>query len=117
MQKRLYSDFFIIKRNADGLGGMATYYKVKVERLIGLENGEIIHFGQMDADNEVIIKRKVSCIVGVQDDVHIVKSLIISGLLENIRYMMAGLLQMIQLLDRRLFSIVMCKGGLSKWDY
>ena len=55
----LYSDFFIIKRKSDGLGGMVTYYKTKVGSLTGLEKHEIIHFGYKPAENdEVIIKRK-----------------------------------------------------------
>lgn len=46
----------------------------------------------MDAESdEVIIKRKASYIAGVWDDVHTVKSLILSGFLGNVRYMMAGL--------------------------
>ena len=70
---------------------MATYYKAKVESLIAGENREIIHFGQMDADSDqVIIKRKASCIAGVRNDVHTVESLILSGFLEHVRYMMAG---------------------------
>jgi len=45
----------------------------------------------MDADNdEVIIKRKASYIAGVRNDIHTVKSLILSGFLGNVRYMMAG---------------------------
>ena len=50
----------------------------------------------MDADNdEVIIKRKARYIAGVRDDVYTVKILILSGFLENVRYMMTGLFQMI----------------------
>ena len=91
VQKRLYSDYFIIKRKPDGLGGMATYYKAKVESLAGLENSGIIHFGQMDADNdEVIIKRKASYIADVRDDVRTAESLINQGLSRNVRYMIAG---------------------------
>ena len=45
----------------------------------------------MIADNdEVIIKRKASCIAGVWDDVHTAESLILSGFLRNVRYMRAG---------------------------
>ena len=45
----------------------------------------------MDADSdEVIIKRKASYIAGVRDDVHIAESLILSGFLDNVHYMMAG---------------------------
>ena len=45
----------------------------------------------MDADSdEVIIKRKASYIAGVRNDVHTVESLILSGFLEHVRYMMAG---------------------------
>lgn len=55
------------------------------------ENREIFHFGLMVADNdEVIIKRKASYIAGVRDDVHTAESLILSGFLGNVRYMMAG---------------------------
>ena len=87
----MYSDFFIIKRKSDGLGGVATYYKAKVESLIAGGNREIIHFGWMVADSdEVIIKRKASYIAGIRDDVHAVKSLILSGLLGNVHYMMTG---------------------------
>ena len=79
VQKRLDSDFFIIKRKSDGLGRVATYYKEKAESLAGLDKHEIIHFGQMVADNdEVIIKRKASYIVGVRDDVHMAENLILS---------------------------------------
>ena len=42
-----------------------------------------------DSD-EVIIKRKASYIAGVRDDIHTAESLILSGFLENIRYMMVG---------------------------
>lgn len=46
----------------------------------------------MDANNdEVIIKRKVSYIGDVLDDVHTAESLILSGFSRNIRYMMVGL--------------------------
>lgn len=46
----------------------------------------------MDAESdEVIIKRKASYIAGVRDDVHIAESLILSGFLDNVHYMMAGL--------------------------
>ena len=45
VQKRLDSDFFIIKQKSNGAGGMATYYKVKVESLIEGVNREIFHFG------------------------------------------------------------------------
>ena len=45
VQKRLDSDFFIIKRKSDGVDRVSTYYKAKVEDLMGLENSEIIHFG------------------------------------------------------------------------
>ena len=70
---------------------MATYYKAKVESLAGLENSEIIHFGQMDADSdEVIIKRKASYIAGVRDDVHTAESLILSAFSRNDWYMRAG---------------------------
>ena len=45
----------------------------------------------MVADNdEAIIKRKVSYIADVGDDVHTAKILILSEFLENIRYMMVG---------------------------
>ena len=45
----------------------------------------------MDADSdEVIIKRKASYIAGVRNDVHTVESLILSGFLEHVSYMMAG---------------------------
>ena len=45
----------------------------------------------MDAEiDEVIIKRKASYIAGVRDDVHIAESLILSGFLGNVRYMMTG---------------------------
>ena len=90
VQKRLDSDFFIIKQKSNGAGGMATYYKVKVESLIEGVNREIFHFGQMDADNdEVIIKRKASYIAGVRNDVHTAESLILSGFLGDVRYMRA----------------------------
>ena len=60
------------------------------------ENREIFRFGQMDADNdEVIIKRKSNYIVGVWDDVHTAKSLILLDFLGNVRYMMTGVFQMI----------------------
>lgn len=50
----------------------------------------------MDADNdEVIIKRKSNYIVGVWDDVHTAKSLILFDFLGNVRYMMTGVFQMI----------------------
>ena len=46
----------------------------------------------MDADsNEVIIKRKASYIVGARNDVHTAESLILSGFLGDVRYIMAGL--------------------------
>lgn len=46
----------------------------------------------MVADNdEVIIKRKASYIAGVRDDIYIAESLILSGFLGNVRYMMTGL--------------------------
>ena len=71
---------------------MATYYKAKVESLAGLENSEIFHFGQMDADSdEVIIKRKSWDEATHRNDVHTVKSLTLSGFLGDVRYMMAGL--------------------------
>ena len=55
------------------------------------ENREIFHFRQMVADSdEVIIKRKASYIAGVRDDVHTAKILILSGFLENVRYMMTS---------------------------
>ena len=64
---------------------MATYYKAKVESSAGLENSEIIHFGQMDADSdEVIIKRKAWNEATHQDDVHTAESLILSEFLENV---------------------------------
>ena len=45
----------------------------------------------MDADNdEVIIKRKVSYIADVGDDFHAAESLILSGFLEHVRYMIRG---------------------------
>ena len=92
VQKRLYSDFFIIKRKLDGLGGVPTYYKAKVESLAGPENGEIIHFGQMDADSdEVIVKRKLWSKDTHKYDVHIAESLINQGLLRDVRYIKTGL--------------------------
>ena len=55
------------------------------------ENREIIHFGQMVADNdEVIIKRKSWDEASHRDDVHTAESLILSGFLEHVRYMRAG---------------------------
>ena len=46
----------------------------------------------MVADNdEAIIKRKVSYIADVGDDVHMAESLINQGLSRNVHYMMAGL--------------------------
>ena len=92
VQKRLDSDFFIIKQKSNGAGGMATYYKVKVESLIEGVNREIFHFGQMDADNdEVIIKRKSWDEASHRDDVHTAESLINQGLSRNVRYIMTGL--------------------------
>lgn len=45
----------------------------------------------MVADNdEVIIKRKVSYIAGVRDDIHMAESLILLGFLGNVRYMIVG---------------------------
>ena len=45
----------------------------------------------MVADNdEAIIKRKVSYIADVVDDVHTAESLILSGFLEHVRYMITG---------------------------
>ena len=45
----------------------------------------------MDAESdEVIIKRKASYIADIRDDVHAVESLILSGFLGNVRYMIAG---------------------------
>ena len=45
----------------------------------------------MDADSDyLIIKRKMSYIAGIRNDVHTVKSLINQGLSRNVRYMMAG---------------------------
>ena len=35
----------LIKRKLDGLGGVPTYYKAKVESLAGAEKHEIFHFG------------------------------------------------------------------------
>ena len=71
---------------------MATYYKAKVESLAGLENSEIIHFGQMVADNdEIIIKQKAWNEAAHRNDVHTAESLILSRFLEHVRYMMAGL--------------------------
>ena len=50
----------------------------------------------MDADNdEVIIKRKSNYIVGVWDDAHTAKSLILLDFLGNVRYMMTGVFQLI----------------------
>ena len=43
--KCLDSDFFIVKRKAEGLGGVATYYKAKVGSLAGVEKHEIFNFG------------------------------------------------------------------------
>ena len=46
----------------------------------------------MDADNdEVIIKRKAWNEAAHRNDVHIAESLILSGFLEHVRYIMAGL--------------------------
>ena len=46
----------------------------------------------MDADNdEVIIKRKMRYIAGGLDDVHTAGSRILSALLRNVRYILAGL--------------------------
>ena len=118
VQKRLYSDFFIIKRKSDGSGVVATYYKAKVESVIGCQENEIIHFGQMVAKNdEVIIKRKASYIAGAQDDVRTAKILILSGIFQNIRYMMVGYSKQYQLHQEYHFPIAMCKGCLSKRDY
>ena len=50
----------------------------------------------MDADSDyLIIKRKSNYIVGVWDDVHTAKSLILLDFLGNVRYMMTGVFQMI----------------------
>ena len=99
-------------------GWLPIIYKAKVESLAGPENGEIIHFGQMDADSdEVIVKRKLWSKDTHKYDVHIAESLINQGLSWNVRYMMVGPSKEYQLLRERHFSIVMCKGCLSKWDY
>ena len=40
----MYSDFFIIKRKSDGLGGISTYYKAKVEKVISeIKPDAVIH--------------------------------------------------------------------------
>ena len=44
----------------------------------------------VEDNDEVIIKRKASYIDGVRNDVHTVKSLILSGFLGNVYYMMTG---------------------------
>ena len=55
------------------------------------ENRENFHFGQMVADNdEVIIKRKSYDETTHRNDVHTAESLILSGFLENVRYMMTS---------------------------
>ena len=55
------------------------------------ENREIIHFGQIVAKNdEVIIKLKSWDEATQRDDLHTAESLILSRILEYIRYMMAG---------------------------
>ena len=70
---------------------MFSYYKSNVERLSGLENREIFHFGQMDVDNdEVIIKRKSWDEAAYRNDVHTAKIWILLGFLGNVRYMMVG---------------------------
>ena len=70
---------------------MFSYYKSNVERLSGLENREIFHFGQMDVDNdEVIIKRKSWDEAAYRNDVHTAKIRILLGFLGNVRYMMVG---------------------------
>ena len=118
VQKRLYSDYFIIKQKWDKSDDVSTCYKAKVGSLTGFEKDEIIHFGQIVADNdEVIIKRKSSDEATHRNDVHTSESLILSAFSRNVLYMVTGLSNRYQLDENRYFQIAMYKGCLSKWDY